>query len=121
VVNWTLSDRIRRLEAKVGVVYGTQADRVLALLADVARRHPDVLDTPPPTPLFVGFGDSSLDFVLRFWTGIERVYEVQSEVMAGIQQALREAGIEVPFPQRDLHLRSAASDVGRALGLRPEV
>jgi potassium efflux system protein len=115
VVNWTLSDRIRRLEVRVGVAYGTEATRVLTLLADVARRHPDVLDTPPPMPLFVGFGDSSLDFVLRFWTGFERVFEVQSEIMTAIQQALREAGIEVPFPQRDLHLRSAASEVGTAL------
>ena len=67
-----------------------------------------------------GCGYCSLDFVVRFWTGFERVFEVQSEIMTTIQQALREAGIEVPFPQRDLHLRAALPEVGKALGTRPE-
>jgi small-conductance mechanosensitive channel len=116
VVNWTFSDRRRRMEIKVGVAYGSDPGRVLALLAEVAKAHPDVLDDPPPQALMLGFGESSLDFELRAWTGLyENSVATQSELLVAIAHALGEAGIEVPFPQRDLHLRSAAPEAARAL------
>jgi small-conductance mechanosensitive channel len=116
VVNWTFSDRRRRIEIKVGVAYGTDPERVLALLESVARGHPDVLTEPGLQALFTGFGESSLDFELRAWTALFETYVVtQSQLAVAIHRALVEAGIEIPFPQRDLHLRSAAGDAVRAL------
>jgi small-conductance mechanosensitive channel len=107
VTNWTLSDRLRRLEIPVGVAYGTDPERVLTLLRDVAAKHAEILREPPADALFIGFGDSSLDFVLRAWTGrFEQWFTVRSELTVAIHAALCDANIEIPFPQRDLHLRS---------------
>jgi small-conductance mechanosensitive channel len=118
VTNWTLSDRQRRIDLPVGVVYGTDAERVLALLLDVARSHPRVLSEPAPSALFVGFGDSSLDFQLRAWTDrFEDHLRMRSELAVAVQRALREAGIAVPFPQRDLHVRTIDPSIQEALAL----
>jgi small-conductance mechanosensitive channel len=116
VVNWTHSDKLRRIEIRVGVAYGTVPERVLELLRGAAAGHSKVLPHPPPNPLFVGFGDSSLDFALRFWTAdFDDWMNVQSDVLAAVNAALGEAGIEIPFPQRDLHLRSVAPEFRTAL------
>jgi small-conductance mechanosensitive channel len=116
IVNWTLSDRARRVDLPVGVAYGTDPAQVIALLEGLARRHPDVMDDPEPRALFMGFGESSLDFQLRTW--IHRVDEVarfRSELAIAVNTALNEAGISVPFPQRDVHVVSVTADVlGRA-------
>jgi potassium efflux system protein len=116
VTNWTLSDRTRRLHLRIGVEYGTDPERVLEILRQVAARHPDVLETPPPLALFLEHGESSLDFELRVWTReFDRGLSVRSELTVAVNRALAEAGISVPFPQRDLHLRSAAPEL-RDLG-----
>jgi hypothetical protein len=108
VANWTLSDQARRVNPPVGVAYGTPPERVLALLERVARAHPEVLPSPPPELLFRGFGESSLDFELRVWTDSRLLARVQSDLAVATYDALQEAGIEIPFPQRDLHLRSVS-------------
>ncbi len=116
VVNWTFSDRRRRVDVKVGVAYGTDPERVLSLLESVARGHPDVLEDPAPQALFVGFGESSLDFELRAWTPLFESWVVtQSDLVVRVSRGLAEAGIEIPFPQRDLHLRTADPKVIGAL------
>ena len=116
VTNWTLADKRRRVPIPVGVVYGTPARRIIELLLQVAREHPQVLDHPEPMALFTGFGDSSLDFELRFWSeSVNALTTVRSEIAVAIQDALEAAGIEVPFPQRDLHLRSIAEEARAAL------
>jgi len=121
VVNWTHSDKLRRLELRVGVAYGTAPERVLELLRGAAAGHPKVLPYPPPNPLFVGFGDSALDFSLRFWTAeFDNWMTVQSDVLAAVEAALRGAGIEIPFPQRDLHLRSVDPAAREALRDAPQ-
>jgi small-conductance mechanosensitive channel len=107
LINWTLSDEKRRVIVPIGVAYGTDPERVLEILSGVAHEHPEVLDDPPPEPLFRGFGDSSLDFELRAWTESPRGWlSIQSDLAVGINRALGEAGITIPFPQRDLHLRN---------------
>jgi len=111
VTNWTLSDRLRRLEIPVGVRYGTDPRRVIDLLTEAAGQHPLVLSSPEVMTLFVGFGESSLDFVVRAWTSSDDWRVVQSDLAVAINTALREAGIEIPFPQRDLHLRSMISPI----------
>jgi small-conductance mechanosensitive channel len=111
VVNWTLRDRTRRMEIRVGVAYGTDPATVLDILVDVATKHPHVDDNPKPEAVFVDFGESSLDFQLRAWTAAARYFNVSSELRVAITQALKEAEIQIPFPQRDLHLRSADDGV----------
>ena len=113
VVNWTLSDPYRRIEIPVGVAYGTDPQEVITLLFDVASAHPDVHNNPEPTALFLGFGDSSLDFALRCWTATETYRLVASDVSVKIHSALRASGIEIPFPQRDLHLRTVSPEARR--------
>jgi small-conductance mechanosensitive channel len=108
VMNWTLADRRRRVDVSVGVAYGTDPERVLALLVDVGRKHKDVLSAPPPMALFKGFGESSLDFELRVWIDrLELSVDTRSELAIALYAALREAGIEIPYPQRDVTLKLA--------------
>lgn len=105
VINWTLSDQTRRVDVRAGVAYGTDPKKVLQVLRRVGDQHPLVLKEPEPWPLMVGFGDSSLDFRLLVWTRIEDSFQVGSDLHVAIFDALAEAGIEIPFPQRDLHLK----------------
>jgi len=114
LINWTLSDTRRRMEIQVGVAYGSPTSKVIELLADVARAHPEVLDDPEPITLFQGFGASSLDFELRAWTEGDFV-AIGSDLRLGIDRTLAEHGIEIPFPQRDLHLRSVDSQAADGL------
>jgi potassium efflux system protein len=111
VINWTLSDRYKRLIIPVGVAYGTDPRTVLNLLVDVAREDPDVLSFPEPYALFREFGDSSLNFELRCWCAFDVALGTNSRLNVGINDALAAADIEIPFPQRDLHLRSVDSAI----------
>jgi small-conductance mechanosensitive channel len=105
VTNWTLSDRMRRIDLDVGVAYDSDPERVVALLTEVARASSGVLPEPAPLVLFVGFGDSALNFQVRVWTArYEEWLKTRSQLGLAILAALREAGIGIPFPQRDVHL-----------------
>ncbi len=115
LINWTLSDRHRRIELAVGVAYGTDPQKVLEILNAVARADSRVFATPEPYALFLGFGESSLDFSLRYWTHYDTWLEVASDITVAANTALKEAGIEIPFPQRDLHVRSVDERAGRIL------
>jgi potassium efflux system protein len=115
VINWTLSDRYRRLELDVGVAYGNRPADVVALLEKVAREHEAALKTPAPFVRFRGFGDSSLDFRVYVWVDYDEGLAATSAILSAIYDALAEAGIEIPFPQRDLHLRSVSAAAGQAL------
>ncbi|RMF84113.1 MAG: mechanosensitive ion channel family protein, partial [Nitrospirae bacterium] len=122
VTNWSLSDPKTRIHVAVGVAYGTDPRRVEALLLQVARDHPQVLEQPPPKVWFHDFGDSALEFVLLCWvrnpatTGLRGL---RSQLRFAITDRFAEAGIEIPFPQRDLHLRSVDPEAARALGPLP--
>jgi len=105
VVNWTLSARRQRVTIPVGVAYGTDPNQVLGILRRLAAENEKVFKTPAPLALFRGFGESSLDFELRIFMDPLDVLDVPSAVTVAINEALKEAGIEIPFPQRDLHLR----------------
>jgi small-conductance mechanosensitive channel len=115
-VNWTLSDRQRRVEVPLGVSYGSDPERVLELLREVVDARPELLKQPPASVLFLGFGESALDFLVRAWTPEPDSAQVlRSKIVLDIHRALRDAGIEIPFPQRDLHLRTVDPAAGRAL------
>jgi len=118
LTNWTLSDRHRRIELPIGVEYGSDPRRVIEILVAVATAHPDVFSEPSPYALFLGFGESSLDFELRAWCPADVRLGASSDLCVGINEALAEAGITIPFPQRDLHLRSIDAERAGSL-LRP--
>ncbi len=110
VTNWVLRDTHGRLQVRVGVAYGTDVDRVREILERVGREHSEVISdgrAPAPKAFFMGFGDSALEFELRVRVQrIERRFSVLSDMNFAIDREFREAGIVVPFPQRDLHIVS---------------
>ncbi|MGB5349780.1 MAG: mechanosensitive ion channel domain-containing protein, partial [Polyangiales bacterium] len=105
VINWTLAARQQRVTIPLGVAYGTDPNQVLGILRKVAEANDKVFKNPAPLALFRGFGESSLDFELRIFMDPSDVLDVPSAVHVAISEALKEAGIKIPFPQRDLHLR----------------
>ena len=106
VANWTLSDQLRRIDVPVGVAFGTSAEKVMQILLEIARAHACVLDSPEPLVVFRGFGDSALKFELRAWTDrFDRWFLTQSELAVSTYAALRDAAIEIPFPQYDVRVR----------------
>lgn len=112
LTNWTMSDRTRRIEVAVGVAYGTDPDVVIEVLKGALEGQEGLLEKPGPQVLFVGFGDNSLDFVLRAWCADNDDFVVTRSIIAlAVNRGLNARGIEIPFPQRDLHLRSVAPDV----------
>jgi small-conductance mechanosensitive channel len=122
VINWTLSDERRRMTLPVRVAYGTKPRQVIEILQGLASANPEVLPEPAPEALFRGFGESALDFELRAWTESERGFlAVLSDLAVATGEALEAAGIRIPFPQQDLHLRNAP-ELGNALAeaLRPD-
>lgn len=112
VNNWTLDDDYRRMSVSFGVAYGTDPALVMTEVSKAAAEHADVIKEPDRLPgvLFAGFGDSSLDFKLVVWIRGEMVKKpglITSNLLLLIHQVLKEHAIEVPFPQRDLHIRSS--------------
>jgi small-conductance mechanosensitive channel len=121
VTNWTANDRQVRLSLPLGVSYDSDPKRVREILVSVAKDHPDVLPDPAPEVIFSEFGDSSLNFELRIWTiqQVQTPSRLKSDLYFAIFEAFREAGIEIPFPQRDLHVRSISEPFSSALLARP--
>lgn len=106
VINWTMSDKQRRVEIPVGVAYGSDPEFVIDLLTKVTEGKEDILAEPPPRAFFLGFGDDALNFELRFWTeNTDRWVVMRSELMVEVYRSLNEAGIDIPFPQRDIHIK----------------
>jgi small-conductance mechanosensitive channel len=107
LINWTLTDARRRVELDVGTAYRHDPTEVKAILEQVVRTTPGIVSDPPPEVLCLGFGDSAIDFRIRFWTGdyIGAIH-LQSALAQRVYRALDEQGIEIPFPQRDLHVRT---------------
>ncbi len=107
VVNWTLAEKKIRVRVPVGVAYGSDISAVLKILLTCADANANVLSTPQPAALFLAFGASSLDFELRVWIpDFSNKLNVLSELNQDIEYEFSLAGIEIPFPQTDLHLRS---------------
>ncbi|MCG5497027.1 MULTISPECIES: mechanosensitive ion channel domain-containing protein [Ectothiorhodospira] len=109
LINWTLSDTTTRLVIPVGVSYDSDVDKVREILLEVARENPQVLDEPEPTVFFLKFGDSALTFELRVYVCQlrERLVTI-SELHTTIIKRFRQEGIEIAYPQMDLHIRDMA-------------
>ena len=113
VVNWSLSDRLRRISVSVNVAYGTDPNRMINILLEIAQKHNDILMMPAPQAVFDRFGDSALNFTLLCWTTIDNFFLARSELTIAINNALNENGIQIPFPQQDVHVH-LADNVGIA-------
>lgn len=109
VVNWTLSDPQHRYDFAVGVAYGSNLDEVFRTLEEAMKEQPEILPNPAPEVAFENFGASTLDFHLYFWLSLGQVNprQISSELRRRIDRLCRERGIELAFPQRDVHLRLA--------------
>ncbi|MEA5511503.1 mechanosensitive ion channel domain-containing protein [Crocosphaera sp. UHCC 0190] len=107
VINWSHGDATSAIRIPVGVAYGSDIKRVRLALLQAAREHQEILVTPRPKVLFQDFGESALNFELRVWLQEPRhQFRIKSELNYAIEKNLRYYGIEIPFPQRDLNLRS---------------
>ena len=108
-INWTGNDPQVRLHVPLGVGYGSDPEQVRELLLRAAEANTDVLKEPAPDVIFVAYGDNSLNFELRVWT-TNRTHTppiLKSDLYFAIFRLFKEHGIELPFPQRDLHIRSS--------------
>jgi small-conductance mechanosensitive channel len=108
IVNYSLSSAFIRMDLSVGVSYDADPQEVERILLDVAAAEPLVSDYRDPAVRFVAYGDNSINFELLFWIDVRRTprRRVRSALYFKIFEALRQAAIEIPFPQRDLHIRS---------------
>ncbi len=107
VINWSHENPVSRLHLPVGVAYSSDVNQVRSALLEAATEQAEVLPIPAPSVLFKGFGDSAMDFELLVWIrDPSRQPVIKSDLYFLIEAALRRYGIEIPFPQRDLHMRS---------------
>lgn len=109
VVNYSHGDPKVRVRLKVGIAYGSDVQRFRQAMLEVAKANPDVMEYPAPEVYFTGFGDSSLNFEVAVWA-LDTAYRplgFRSKLFYAIEAKLREVGVEIPFPQRDLHVRSS--------------
>ena len=107
LTNWTMFDRSRRFEVTVGVAYGAEPARVIAILTTAAGATPGVVADPPLVVLMTGYGESALNFVVRAWTSdVSHWMHVRGDLLLRVLAALRAAGIAIPYPQIDVNLRN---------------
>ncbi|MBL0713379.1 MAG: mechanosensitive ion channel [Desulfosarcina sp.] len=106
VTNWSFKDKRMRRQIEVGVAYGSDIDLVQKTLLGVARETPEVLKYPRPDVLFIDHADSALVFRLRIWTHVGHYWQIPSQIRCEIDRRFRQLGIEIAFPQQDLHIRS---------------
>lgn len=105
LINWTLSDSIKRVEILVGTTYGSDPNKILKILMEAAMTSKDTLKNPAPQALFSEFGESSLNFKLRFWVHYEVGLQAKSDVSIAVYNLFDKHGIEIPFPQADIHIK----------------
>ena len=114
VTNWMLTNNVGRLVAPVGVAYGSDVDKVIEILKNIAAEHPDVIADQPDyrvRALFLEFGDSSLNFELRCYVrNVDERLLIHSDINLSIDRAFRKEGIEIPFPQRVVHMQNETKD-----------
>ncbi|MBT8327079.1 MAG: mechanosensitive ion channel [Bacteroidia bacterium] len=107
LINWSSNDPVTRFSIEVGVAYGSDVQLVKKLLIEVAWKHSKVITNPEPIVFFRDFGDSSLNFELVFWSNhLFQIEIVKSDLRYLIDEAFRENNVTIPFPQRDLHVKS---------------
>ena len=113
LVNWTLSDTITRVVIPIGIAYGSDVELALKVMIEAVRSTPLILAEPAPSVLLESFGDSSLNFSIRiFVSELSNRLPATHDLHIRLEKALREHKIAIPFPQRDIHIRSVAPEFG---------
>jgi len=111
LINWTLSDSTNRLEIPIGVAYGTDTRIACRILEEICNQHEHILVDPKPIITFQGFGDSTLNIIARFFLGrLDLRLQTLHELNTTINERFAAAGIEIAFPQQDIHIRSIPPD-----------
>ena len=107
VVNWSFSDRNVRVRIPIGISYNSDPKKAINLCLNATKKASRILQNPPPKCLMRGFGDNSVDLELRFWIDdpSNGVGNIKSDVLLAIWDLFKENEIEIPFPQRDIHLK----------------
>ena len=123
VINWSYSDELVRVDAEVGVAYNSDLRLVQKLMMEAVEEKSRILADPEPNVLLMGFGDSSVNFELRFWISDPRngIQNVRSEVLLSIWDRFKENEIEIPFPQQDYHLKSLPENLSNYLNQKQSV
>ncbi|MGM0548738.1 MAG: mechanosensitive ion channel family protein [Bacillota bacterium] len=123
VINWSYSDELVRVEAKVGVSYNSDLRLVQKLMQQSIESKTRILDKPEPNVLLMGFGDSSINFELRFWISDPQngIQNIRSEVLLSLWDLFQENEVEIPFPQQDYHLKSLPDELNNYLKKKNEV
>lgn len=117
LLNWTLSDQTNRIVINVGVAYGSDTDLAVKLLLEAANEHPLTLEDPAPSAIFDGFGDSTLNLVLRcFLPNLDNRLPTIHDLHTAIDKKFRHAGIEIAFPQLDVHLADVPKELRSPVG-----
>ena len=120
LLNWTLSDSTNRVVITVGVGYNSDVDIACRLITEICESHPNVLKEPPPTAHFDTFGESTIDIKIRlFLANLESRIQTRHELQTQIHRRFAQAGIDIAFPQRDLHIRSLPKSVADFLKTVP--
>ena len=121
LINWTLSDRVLRIEIPIGIAYGSDIALVKQLILQTVERHEAILSDPAPTVFFIGFADGVLNFVARaHCADLDNASATKDELLTAIEASFRENGIQLPFPQRDIHLHGIGALPGGELKLIDE-
>lgn len=122
ILNWTLTNPVNRITIKVGVAYGTDSEKAREILLNIANEHPEVLVDPLPIVIFEQFGDSSLNLTLRgYLPNLDNRVATIHDLNTMIHKRFMEEGIEIPFPQRDIHLRSTISKSDQTEDITPDI
>ena len=116
MLNWTLSDKVNRIVINIGIAYGSDTEQARDLLLKICREHPLLLNDPGPNVTFEGFGDNTLNLVLRtYLPDLDNRLGTIHQLHTQINDEFNRAGIEISFPQRDLHIRSIDEDAAKRL------
>ncbi len=111
VINWSHNRRLTRFDVNVGVAYGSDVSLVIKLIKEAASENSDVATDPEPIVIMKDFGESSLDFVLKYWSmKMWTIESVSSDLRIAIEEKFRANNVTIPFPQRDLHLKSNSTN-----------
>jgi len=108
LINWTLSDSVKRIEIVIGAAYGSDPNLILKILLEEALKNEFTITDPEPIAFFNEFGDSSLNFRLLVWAPFDKGLISKSNISVGIYNSFKKHGIEIPFPQRDVHVKDIA-------------
>jgi small-conductance mechanosensitive channel len=120
VINWSYSDELVRVDAEVGVSYNSDLRLVQELMMESIKEKERILTEPAPNVLLISFGDSSVNFEIRFWISDPRngIQNIRSQVLLSIWDSFKDNEIEIPFPQQDYHLKSLPDDLNNYLNQR---